>query len=196
MTKNNLRFHQILSRKLGSTIGRATRDGRFKINVQELQFRPNAVVIERRRAYGAAARTAPVPTQGPNTKLRLCQRVLPFGCHIERQRSHGRDRPWPARHQCRHHSHSGQRCGCSRLRSDRNLGANATGRYQQPSSTVFPPHLLSGRTTAGCQQSSVARDLLEQIMTALGAQVALIGRSDTFVSIDTEVYRTEDWDIS
>jgi len=72
------------------------------------------------------------------------------------------------------------------------LEPDAIGRYQRRYSDVFPPNLLSGQTIAVYQQSSVARDLLEQTLTALGAQVALIGRSETFVPIDTEAHRPED----
>ena len=42
------------------------------------------------------------------------------------------------------------------------------------------------------QQSSVARDLLTDLLAGFGAEVTPIGRSETFVPIDTEAHRPED----
>lgn len=43
------------------------------------------------------------------------------------------------------------------------------------------------------EHSSVARDILPEILKSLGAQVRSLGRSDSFVPmIDTEAVRTED----
>ena len=45
---------------------------------------------------------------------------------------------------------------------------------------------LRGRRIAVYQHSAVARDLLVELLTTLGAEVIPIGRSETFVPIDTE----------
>lgn len=56
----------------------------------------------------------------------------------------------------------------------------------------FPADLCQGLKIAVYQHSGVARDLLAQLFTALGAQVLPLGRSDSFVPIDTEAVRPED----
>src|SRR5262245_63243372 len=45
---------------------------------------------------------------------------------------------------------------------------------------------LSGLRVLVYQHSAVGRDILAQILRELGAEVVTAGRSDTFVSIDTE----------
>lgn len=45
---------------------------------------------------------------------------------------------------------------------------------------------LKGLRIGVYQHSSVARDLLAEVLTALGAKVTPLGRSDTFVPVDTE----------
>ena len=42
------------------------------------------------------------------------------------------------------------------------------------------------------EHSSVARDILHEILSALGAEVLILGRTDRFVPIDTEAVRQED----
>ncbi|MFM2263419.1 MAG: hypothetical protein RI959_2095 [Pseudomonadota bacterium] len=51
---------------------------------------------------------------------------------------------------------------------------------------------LAGMTVAVYEHSSVARDVLRPILEGLGAQVISLGRTDTFVPIDTEAVRPED----
>ncbi len=51
---------------------------------------------------------------------------------------------------------------------------------------------LCGRKVAVYQHSSVARDLLVEVFEQLGADVLALGRTDTFVPIDTEAVRAED----
>ncbi|TXN22681.1 phosphomannomutase [Methylobacterium sp. WL93] len=65
-------------------------------------------------------------------------------------------------------------------------------RYRRRYGDVFPPDTLSGIRVAAYQQSSVARDLLADLLAAFGAEVTPIGRSETFVPIDTEAHRPED----
>lgn len=68
----------------------------------------------------------------------------------------------------------------------------AIDRYRRRYSDAFSPDILSGQRIAVYQQSSVARDLLADLLTAFGAHVVPIGRSETFVPIDTEAHRPED----
>ncbi len=65
-------------------------------------------------------------------------------------------------------------------------------RYRQRYQDVFSPDILAGQRVAVYQQSSVARDLLADLLAAFGAKVVPIGRSETFVPIDTEAHRPED----
>ncbi len=65
-------------------------------------------------------------------------------------------------------------------------------RYRRRYGDVFASDLLSGVRVAVYQQSSVARDLMADLLAAFGAQVTPIGRSETFVPIDTEAHRPED----
>ena len=56
----------------------------------------------------------------------------------------------------------------------------------------FGAGFLNGIRVAIYEHSSVARDLLRNILIALGAEVISLGRTDTFVPIDTEAVRPED----
>ena len=50
----------------------------------------------------------------------------------------------------------------------------------------FPPNILAGMKLGFYEHSSVARDLLREILESLGAEVISLGRTDQFVPIDTE----------
>ena len=50
----------------------------------------------------------------------------------------------------------------------------------------FPPQCLAGMRLGFYEHSSVARDLLRDLLERLGAQVISLGRTDEFVPIDTE----------
>ena len=56
----------------------------------------------------------------------------------------------------------------------------------------FPSQALAGMRLGFYEHSSVARDLLPEILEALGAEVISIGRTDAFVPIDTEAVSEED----
>lgn len=56
----------------------------------------------------------------------------------------------------------------------------------------FGPGALAGKRVALYEHSSVARDVLRTILEQLGAEVLSLGRTDTFVPIDTEAVRPED----
>lgn len=51
---------------------------------------------------------------------------------------------------------------------------------------------LEGMTVSVYEHSSVARDVMRDILEGLGAQVISLGRTDTFVPIDTEAVREKD----
>lgn len=51
---------------------------------------------------------------------------------------------------------------------------------------------LTGKRIGIYQHSAVGRDVLAQIVRELGAEIVLLGRSDTFVPVDTEAIRPED----
>jgi phosphomannomutase len=51
---------------------------------------------------------------------------------------------------------------------------------------------LSGMRIGIYQHSAVARDILVEIYRGLGADVAILGRSDVFLPVDTEAIREED----
>ncbi len=57
---------------------------------------------------------------------------------------------------------------------------------------VFPRDCLDGQHIGVYQHSAVGRDLLVEIIQGLGAEVTPLGRSDTFIPVDTEAIRTED----
>ncbi len=56
----------------------------------------------------------------------------------------------------------------------------------------FGAGALSGKRIGVYQHSAVGRDLLARIVRALGAEVSLLGRSETFIPVDTEAIRPED----
>ncbi len=57
---------------------------------------------------------------------------------------------------------------------------------------AFGQSALEGRRLGVYQHSAVGRDVLVRILLALGAEVTPLGRSDVFVSVDTEAVREED----
>ncbi len=56
----------------------------------------------------------------------------------------------------------------------------------------FGAGALAGKRVGVYQHSAVGRDILARILTDLGAQVTLLGRSEVFVPVDTEAIRPED----
>jgi phosphomannomutase len=60
----------------------------------------------------------------------------------------------------------------------------------------FPPDCLTGKRIGLYEHSSVARDCLRVILTKLGADVTSLGRSDRFISVDTEAIRPEDIELA
>ena len=64
--------------------------------------------------------------------------------------------------------------------------------YLQRYVAFFGPTALAGMTVGLYQHSAVGRDLIARILTALGAEVLPLGRSDRFIPVDTEALRPED----
>jgi phosphomannomutase len=66
------------------------------------------------------------------------------------------------------------------------VSAAAEERYLGRYRGGFPVDVLRGRRIAFYEHSAVGRELCPLILTALGAEVVRVGRSDTFIPIDTE----------
>ncbi len=62
----------------------------------------------------------------------------------------------------------------------------ARRRYVRRYLDAFPADALGGLTVALYEHSAVGREVLAEILTGLGATVYPVGRSETFVAIDTE----------
>lgn len=58
--------------------------------------------------------------------------------------------------------------------------------------SIFSPQLLQGKHIVVYQHSSVGRDLLVEMLEKLGARVSPVGRSETFIPIDTENVTPDD----
>jgi len=71
--------------------------------------------------------------------------------------------------------------------SDRALRA-----YRKRALDFLPPQALRGLAIGIYQHSSVARDILADIMAALGAEITLLHRAEKFIAVDTEALREED----
>lgn len=74
-----------------------------------------------------------------------------------------------------------------RLAVNTTAGAAWVARY----ASAFGPAALAGRRLGIWSHSAVSRDLLRDALTALGATVVEVGRSDTFIPVDTEA--VPDW---
>lgn len=64
--------------------------------------------------------------------------------------------------------------------------ATAGAAYVARYAAAFGPHLLTGLRIGVYSHSSVGRDLLRETVQALGATVTELGRSATFIAVDTE----------
>lgn len=56
----------------------------------------------------------------------------------------------------------------------------------------FPADCLTGQRMGVYEHSAVGRDMLVEIYQGLGAEVVRLGRSETFIPVDTEAIRPED----
>ncbi|MDB5539374.1 MAG: hypothetical protein JWQ89_1101, partial [Devosia sp.] len=66
--------------------------------------------------------------------------------------------------------------------------ALAGDRYRQRYRGLLDPKALSGWRIGVFEHSSVARDLLVSLLTRAGAEVVRLGRSESFVAVDTEAF--------
>ena len=64
--------------------------------------------------------------------------------------------------------------------------ADALGAYRDRYLSAFGPGALAGLRLGIYQHSSVARDVLAEIVSALGAEAVPLARSEVFVPVDTE----------
>ena len=62
--------------------------------------------------------------------------------------------------------------------------------------THFFDGCLTGLTVGVYQHSSVGRDVIVDVLEVLGAQTICLGRSETFIPVDTEAIRTEDVELA
>lgn len=69
---------------------------------------------------------------------------------------------------------------------------DALGRFRARCIAAFPPDALAGLRIGVYQQSSVARDLLVELIAALGGEPHPFGRAAAFIPVDTEAHRPED----
>lgn len=61
---------------------------------------------------------------------------------------------------------------------------------------AFGAQALAGRRIGFYQHSAVGRDVVPAILRALGAEILLLGRADSFVPVDTEAVRAEDIELA
>lgn len=67
-----------------------------------------------------------------------------------------------------------------------NQHAEATERFRERYAGLIPEGSCSGKRFGVYQHSTVARDLLVEILAPSGAEIVPLGHSDTFVPVDTE----------
>ncbi len=67
-----------------------------------------------------------------------------------------------------------------------------TEMYIKRYTEVFPENCLQGKKIVVYQHSSVGRDIVTEIFRRLGAEIVVEGRTDKFVSVDTEALKDED----
>ena len=87
---------------------------------------------------------------------------------------------------------AGPRSGQDGLGRVSDIGAETVEAYRQRYLATFTPDALAGLVVGVYQQSSVARDLLVDVLEGLGARTVALGRADSFIPVDTEAHRPED----
>ncbi len=73
---------------------------------------------------------------------------------------------------------------------------DAVEAYVQRYLDHFGAGALAGKKVGIYQHSAVGRDILARIVRELGAEIALLGRSEVFVPVDTEAIRPEDVELA
>lgn len=74
----------------------------------------------------------------------------------------------------------------------RPIQSQALDGYKTRYLDFFGSSALQGLRIGVYQHSAVARDLLVEVLSGLGAEVTALGRSDKFIPVDTEAIRPED----
>jgi phosphomannomutase len=72
--------------------------------------------------------------------------------------------------------------------SIRDDSAAATARYRERYRPMLARHALSGLRVGVYEHSSVGRDLIGAIICDFGAEIVPLGRSETFLAVDTEAF--------
>jgi phosphomannomutase len=78
------------------------------------------------------------------------------------------------------------------LPRDAEIAEGALEAYRSRYLDAFARDALDGLTVGVYQQSSVARDLVVDLLSSLGAETVALGRAERFVPVDTEAHRPED----
>jgi phosphomannomutase len=78
----------------------------------------------------------------------------------------------------------------------RTKAQNVISDYIQRYVGFFGSGALTSRRIGVYQHSAVGRDILAEVLQALGAEVVSFGRSDLFIPVDTEAVRSEDVDLA
>lgn len=76
--------------------------------------------------------------------------------------------------------------------TSQDVRAEARALYIHRYLDFFPKNILQGFKLLFYQHSSVARDIFPEILKGLGAEVILLGRSETFIPVDTEAVEAVD----
>jgi len=76
--------------------------------------------------------------------------------------------------------------------SELQVNQKAASAYITRYSTLFSENALKGKKIGIYEHSSAGRDIYKQLFELLGAEVVSLGRTDTFVPIDTEAVSTAD----
>ena len=81
-------------------------------------------------------------------------------------------------------------------RAARPVSPEAADRYLARYLDFFAPDALKGWRIGVYQHSAVGRDMLMQVLGGLGAEPVALGRSDTFIPVDTEAIRPADIELA
>jgi phosphomannomutase len=73
---------------------------------------------------------------------------------------------------------------------------NARRKYVKRYLEVFPGDCLKSKRIGVYQHSAVGRDIILEIVEGLGADAVALGRTDTFIPVDTEAIRPEDVELA
>lgn len=88
--------------------------------------------------------------------------------------------------------HSGPPLPDAPRRGDLRTLPDILGRYSARYLDFFGREALTGLRVGVYQHSSVARDLIVDLLSALGAEAVPLGRAQAFIPVDTEALRPED----